>query len=130
MERLVRSRSDRIIAGVCGGLARYFGVDSTVIRLIFVIGAFLKGITVLIYIVLAFIMPEDTNSGDEGDKVRDVIGRSSGDSETRRKLLAYLLIIIGAFVFLEDLIPFWLSDEQIFAVVLILIGVWILRDRR
>ncbi len=47
MEKLLRNREDRIIAGVCGGLAKYFGVDSTPIRLIFIVGAFLKGITIL-----------------------------------------------------------------------------------
>lgn len=127
MEKLVRSRNDRIIAGVCGGLAEYFGVDSTVMRLIFVLGAFLKGITVLIYIVLALIMPEE-RSGSVKREISEVTN-TTGDKiyERRRKLLAYLLIIIGALVFLEDLVPFWLSDDQVLAAVLVLMGLWILR---
>ncbi|AKG91993.1 phage shock protein C {PspC} family protein [Geoglobus ahangari] len=124
MEKLFRSRSDRVIAGVCGGLARYFGVDATLIRLIFVVGALLKGVTILIYIILALIIPEEPEDGEEEE--RPAV-EPEGGGETRRKLLAYLLILFGAFVFMEDLFPFWLSDEQIFAAILILIGIWILK---
>ncbi len=127
MERLVRSRSDRIIAGVCGGLAEYFGVDSTVMRLIFVLGAFLNGIAVLIYIVLALIMPEERSGPVKRNTLEVADATGDKNYERRRKLLAYLLIVVGAFVFLEDLIPFWFSDDQVLAAVLILTGLWILR---
>jgi len=54
--RLARSKSDRIIGGVCGGLARYFGIDATIVRLVFVL-AVLSGLSPLIYIILWIIMP-------------------------------------------------------------------------
>lgn len=56
--RLTRSATDRMIGGVCGGLARYFGIDSTIVRLIFVL-AVLSGLSPLIYIVLWIIMPKE-----------------------------------------------------------------------
>lgn len=59
--RLHRSISDRKIAGVCGGLAEYFGVDPTVVRLIWAIGAIVPGAIVfgiLAYLVAWFITPE------------------------------------------------------------------------
>lgn len=56
--RLMRSRTDRRIAGVCGGLAEYFGVDPMIIRAVFVIMAFIPGPSVLPYIVLWIVMPE------------------------------------------------------------------------
>ncbi|MFP4559572.1 MAG: PspC domain-containing protein, partial [Archaeoglobaceae archaeon] len=59
MERLYRSRDEKIIFGVCGGLSRYFNVDVTLVRLIFIVGVLLKGITLLIYIILALITPEE-----------------------------------------------------------------------
>jgi phage shock protein PspC (stress-responsive transcriptional regulator) len=59
MERsqLVRSRSDRRIAGVCAGLARYFGIDPVLVRIAFVVTAFM-GFGILAYIVLWIALPE------------------------------------------------------------------------
>lgn len=56
--RLTRTRSDRMIAGVCGGLGHYFGVDPVIVRLIFVVLAITTGITPILYPVLWLIMPE------------------------------------------------------------------------
>ena len=56
-KKLYRSRSDRLIAGVCGGLAKYFGIDSTWMRLIFLICLLLGGLTLLVYIVMWIIVP-------------------------------------------------------------------------
>lgn len=55
---LTRSISDRMIGGVCGGLASYFGVDSAIVRLIFVL-AVLSGVSPLVYLVLWIAIPED-----------------------------------------------------------------------
>ena len=56
-KRLVKSRKDRKICGVCGGIAQYLNVDVTVIRLLMVlVGCF--GAGVLFYIIAAIIMPE------------------------------------------------------------------------
>ncbi len=57
-KRLVRSQTDKKIAGVCGGIAEYFNVDATLIRLLFVLATLLGGPGVIIYIVLWIIMPE------------------------------------------------------------------------
>jgi phage shock protein C len=56
--QLTRSSNDRIIGGVCGGLARYFNIDSAIVRLIFVL-AVLSGISPLVYLVLWIVMPEE-----------------------------------------------------------------------
>ena len=55
---LTRSTNDRMIGGVCGGLASYFGVDSAIVRLIFVL-AVLSGVSPLVYLVLWIAIPED-----------------------------------------------------------------------
>lgn len=57
--RLYRSRSDRWIAGVCGGLARRFGISPGAMRLIFVISCVLPGPQFLIYIVLWALLPNE-----------------------------------------------------------------------
>jgi phage shock protein C len=59
-KRLYRSRSDKMIAGVCGGLADYLGIDSTIVRLVFV-ALFLIGVGSpgLAYLVLWLVMREE-----------------------------------------------------------------------
>jgi phage shock protein C len=57
--RLKKSRIDKMVAGVCGGIAEYLGWDSTIVRIIFVIIVFSSfGTMVLIYFILALIMPD------------------------------------------------------------------------
>ena len=57
-KKLRRSNSDRTIAGVCGGLGEYFGIDSTIVRLIFVLLALFGGHGLLIYLILLLVMPD------------------------------------------------------------------------
>jgi len=58
MKRLYRDKSNEMIAGVCSGIAEYLDVDATIIRLLFVLFAFMGGGGLWIYLVLWFIMPE------------------------------------------------------------------------
>ncbi len=58
VKRLYRSRDDRMLAGVCGGIAEYFGVDSTLIRLALALGVFLSVSGLLwVYLILALLVP-------------------------------------------------------------------------
>jgi phage shock protein C len=57
-KRLYRSIEDRHLAGVCGGLAEYLNVDSSIVRLLFVLFALTGGPGLLIYIILAIVVPE------------------------------------------------------------------------
>lgn len=66
-KRLMRSSQDRMIAGVCAGLARYFGVDPVLVRVIFVVLALLGAGGILIYIILWILMPQD-EIADSTDK--------------------------------------------------------------
>lgn len=56
-KKLYRSRNDRIIAGVCGGLAEHFGIDPTWIRLLFILFFFVGGSALLLYIIMWIIVP-------------------------------------------------------------------------
>jgi phage shock protein C len=58
-QRLYRSRDERMLAGVCGGLAKYFRIDPTIIRLIFVVLALAGGPGLLIYIIMWIVVPEE-----------------------------------------------------------------------
>lgn len=56
--RLCRSRTDRKLAGVCGGLAEFLGWDSTVVRVLWIVLTLLGGSGILIYLILWLAMPE------------------------------------------------------------------------
>ncbi|WED41825.1 PspC domain-containing protein [Legionella cardiaca] len=56
-KRLYRSRRERMIAGVCGGLAQYFGMDPTIMRLIFIVCLLLGGSAILVYLIMWLIVP-------------------------------------------------------------------------
>jgi len=59
VKRLYRSRDDRVIGGVCGGLAKYLTMDPTVVRLIFVLLALAGGPGILIYLIMLIVVPEE-----------------------------------------------------------------------
>ncbi|MFZ2497350.1 MAG: PspC domain-containing protein [Methanosarcina sp.] len=59
MNKLYRSKSDRIIAGVCGGLGEYFQIDPTIVRLLWVFFSLSGGAGVVAYILAWAITPEE-----------------------------------------------------------------------
>ena len=77
-KRLYRSQKERMIWGVAGGLAEYFGIDPVIVRIAFVILFLAGGFTIILYPILAVIMPKASNgsSGGSGD-YRDEFGRQS-----------------------------------------------------
>ena len=58
-KRLYRSKDDRMIAGVCAGLAEYIDIDPTIVRLLFVLGLFAGGATFWAYLVMMMVIPEE-----------------------------------------------------------------------
>lgn len=59
-QKLYRSRENRMLGGVCGGLGEYFDIDPTLVRVLFVFGAFLgiPGALLLIYLVMLIVVPQ------------------------------------------------------------------------
>src|SRR5947207_2838317 len=64
--RLKRSRDDRLIAGVCGGLGRYFGIDPVIFRVGAVALVFLGGAGVLLYLAAILLVPEEGSEEQGG----------------------------------------------------------------
>jgi len=70
MKRLTKSNTNKTISGVCGGIGEYFGIDPTLVRIIFAILSVFPGSLIggaIAYVVLAVIMPDATASGDHND---------------------------------------------------------------
>lgn len=59
MKKLVKNQDNRIICGVCSGIADYFDMDPTVIRLLWVVFSLLGGCGVIAYIIAAIIIPQE-----------------------------------------------------------------------
>ena len=58
MKRLYRSQTNKMLWGVCGGVAEYFGIDPTIIRLVWAVLIFVLGTGVLAYVIAAILMPQ------------------------------------------------------------------------
>ena len=76
---VLRRGSDRIVAGVCSGLAHYFGLDVLLVRLAFIVLALLQGVGILLYLVLWFLMDPPTTVQAEGSRHFGERLRSMGD---------------------------------------------------
>lgn len=72
-KKLYRSTTDVMVAGICGGIAEYFNIDSSLVRIIFVILLLNFGTGFLAYLVLWFIIPKKENKGINVDEVTDEI---------------------------------------------------------
>ncbi len=57
-KKFYRSKSDRKIAGVCGGVANYFGMDPTLVRILWIVSIFLGGLGLIAYVVFWLVAPE------------------------------------------------------------------------
>jgi phage shock protein C len=62
-KRLYRSRNNRIVAGVCGGLAEYFGLDASLVRLGFIAFSLLPGPSIIFYVIAWIIIPKAPADG-------------------------------------------------------------------
>jgi phage shock protein C len=71
-KKLYRSSKDRVLWGVCGGLAKYFNTDPVIVRVIFVVTIFFGGLGIIAYIIMAIVVPkEDSKAGEPTDTIKE-----------------------------------------------------------
>jgi phage shock protein C len=148
---LYRSRTDRFLGGVCGGLGRYLGVDPTIIRLIFLLLLFGNGAGFLLYVVLWVLLPVEGGSEPAGANMGDRINEGVKGVGEDIRLVAQTphpkaglwfglgLIVLGGILFAERLaeslgiewIARWINWSTLWPILLIAVGVaFILRGSR
>jgi phage shock protein C len=71
VKKLYRSRKDRWLAGICGGIAHYFELDPTIIRVLFVLLSVFAGGGILAYIILWLIIPEEPEASEPAGDVAE-----------------------------------------------------------
>jgi signal transduction histidine kinase/phage shock protein PspC (stress-responsive transcriptional regulator) len=116
----VRSRRDRVITGVAGGLAERLGVDSVLIRLGFVVLALAGGVGVALYLILFAVTPEETEAPEP-------VSRSGG----RHRTVAIILVLAGTLLILRSL-KLWFGDALVWPAALAAVGsaiIWVRADR-
>lgn len=143
-KKLFRSKSNKMIAGVCGGLAEYFMFDPTVVRVVYVAASLvipnIAFLSVIAYVVAAVVMPEGqadsftTPASDDDDNPGDTDFRKNGedwsspvkhDSEKGRMVIGIALVALGALFFLRQFLH-WFDFKFILPLIFIGIGALII----
>lgn len=128
-KRLYRSRENRIIGGVCGGIAEYFDVDPLMVRIVWILITFFWGIGLWTYLIGLIIIPQ--NPTQETPVTRDRTKK-----QDKAMLWGSLLIIIGSILILRQLeffyyIRLWdIPWQIIWASFLIIFGIFLIYNRR
>lgn len=136
--RLYRSTRSRLVAGVCGGLGEYFGVDPVFVRLAFAAFILYKAWLGLgIYVLAALVIPEGVNQAGEYEQP-EVEGYARRQSHFYI-LLAIGLILFGSGMLLYRFYPGGLPDlswyigiirQSFWPLILILLGLWLIFGRK
>lgn len=145
-KKLYRSSRDRMLGGVAGGLAEYFEIDSTLIRILFVIIVFIGGTGILAYILLWIVVPEApynyyqsrNGAGAPAEQepkesavppgVADVENYLKVQEEKRKKRIVFggaVLIIIGMLFLADNFIPHFDASDML-PLLLVAVGIGIL----
>lgn len=142
-KRLYRSRRERVIAGVCGGLADYFSMDPTLVRLVWLVLALGGGSGIILYLLAILVIPEEprlrldeatASEGAPGGAPDHADGgATAGPTEPRpanKALLGLFLVGLGFFFLVRNLFPFvpFLQARFLWTYLLILVGVVVLVD--
>lgn len=131
MNKLQRSKSNRVFAGVCGGVGEYFNIDPTIVRIAWVLlGLPSFGTAFVVYLICSFIIPEDDgiiysdDYNDRNEKLRN----------NAPLFIGLGLIIWGGFLLARIIFP-WFTLKLVnlwrfWPVLLILLGIYILINQK
>lgn len=122
MKKLTKSRSNKVLMGVCGGFAEYFNIDANLVRIIwFIIGLLSFGTAGLAYFLCAIIMPEDV---DFEYIYQD--GENPRENNNSPLVIGVGLIIVGAYLLIRIINPRLLKFTVYWPAMLILLGLYII----
>jgi phage shock protein C len=149
-KKLYRSTTDKMLGGVAGGLAEYFDIDSTLVRVLFIVVVFLGGGGIIAYIILWIVVPQkpyelpknpvsqspqedesgsnfspDENKSDSFSMSNGGAVSSMTHSGNKQIWLAIILMVIGSLLLLDNIFPRFDFDHY-WPVILIGIGIGLL----
>ena len=126
--RLYRCRDNRILAGVAGGVAEYFDLDPSLVRILFFVSMFFGGIGLLLYIGMAIIVPLEPVSADAvaaGAVVPEGHRHARGGDGRWTTLIGLGLILFGTLALLDRFLPALDVENVVVPVVVIGIGAFL-----
>lgn len=139
IKKLYRSKKDRILFGVCGGLAEYFKVDAIILRVLFVILILIDGIGVILYLILAIVVPEEgvtekrsmkkavEEMSEKAKNLAKKIKEKKYRSGAAKNILGAAIAAVGLIILFEEIFPMhWLSWNIIWAAFVVFIGFYII----
>ena len=149
-QKLYRSESDKVIAGLCGGLGEFFDVDSTIIRIIFIILTIWGGVGIVIYLIGVFVVPLESSINstgakeksksrninsdfaEMGDKIKSAANEIKNNFEgTHRRsmkgnyFLGCLIIFAGVILLIQNFFPKY-GFHLLWPIAVILFGLYII----
>lgn len=144
-KQLHRSREDRILFGVCGGLAKYFEIDPAIVRISFVVLAFASGLGIIAYLIFSIAVKEDISekegnraenlkefTAEAGEKAKELAAEAKRmHRDERMSVVGLVLIFLGVMFILDRLLPMSFFRERfLWPGALILIGlILVLKSR-
>jgi phage shock protein C len=130
-KKLTRSRSRRILGGVCGGLGEYFDVDAIIFRFAFFALLMAGGSSIIIYLILMIVIPNEPSLSQtqaQANAGLSVVPQGEADNSTRL-VIGLLLITAGVFILLNNLVPYF-RLEKLWPAILVIIGLGLLFQRK
>jgi len=149
-KKLYRSTLDKMIGGVAGGLAEYFDIDSTLVRVLFIVVVFLGGGGIIAYIILWIVVPQkpyelpkspftqpppesgSSSNFSDAENKSDSFSMSNGSvagsmtkSSNKQLWVAIILMVIGSLLLLDNIFPRF-DFDHFWPVLLIAIGIGLL----
>ena len=134
--QLRRSRRDRVLGGVCGGLAEYFGIDPVLLRIVAVALALSGGAGFLLYLIAWIAMPEEApGEAPTRASTRPVYGSPETEASRARSratavtIAGAALVAAGALMLIHQVVP-WIDAALVWPLIVVGCGVAILTSGR
>lgn len=121
-KKIYRSKENYVLAGVCAGLADYFEIDPTLVRIVFIILTIGGGAGLLLYIILAIIMPINPKKIEVEEKKKE----DKKEKESHgNNFWGILLLTLGGLLLWNQIAPFKIAFEIFWPTVMIIAGLWL-----
>ncbi len=127
IRRLYRSKTNRVLGGVCGGIAEYLKIDPVLVRVVLLLLTIMGGVGILLYLVALFVMPVDPSGEREG---------AANTPTTAAMVIGIGLIVIGGLILLDNLnvLSFHrfchYGEDLFFPALLVLAGLYLITRKR
>lgn len=139
-KKLYRSKTDRVLFGICGGLGEYFEIDSLIIRILFILLTFTGGSGIIIYLILAIIIPDGEGQKLKNKEMKDVITDAQEKTQdiaeeikkngnwikSAKNIIGLIIVFVGLNILFEhafDFSPFsFINWGVVWSLIIVLIG--------